>query len=203
MFTGLIKDLGHIFKVEENLEGRIFWIKTSLTPEIQIDDSVAVNGVCLTAVTVQNDFFKAQAVHMTLQKTALGKLKENDLVNLELALRPQDRLGGHFVQGHVNCTGKLVEIKNIGDNYELTFQVPKEILKYIIQEGSITIDGISLTVAKLEKDFVSVAIIPHTWNKTNLSAKKIGDQVNIEVDLLAKYLERFMLFQNNTVEGSC
>ncbi|MBL7664613.1 MAG: riboflavin synthase [Bacteriovoracaceae bacterium] len=198
MFTGLIKDLGQIQKIEKNLEGQNFWIKTKLINDIQIDDSVAVNGVCLTAVEKNADCFRAQAIHMTLEKSSLGQLTEQSVVNLELALKANERLGGHFVQGHVNTTGILTATKNVGDNYELTFEIPQDNLKYIIAEGSIAIDGISLTVARLKDQFVTVAIIPHTWANTNLSTVKLGDKVNIEVDLLAKYLERFMLFQKNS-----
>jgi riboflavin synthase len=197
MFTGLIKDLGKIVKIKPNSEGVEFTIETKLASDIAIDDSVATNGVCLTATSVSENSFTAQAVHITLEKTTLGKLKQNDVVNLELALRPMDRLGGHMVQGHVGGTAKFRSVTNKGKNFELTFSInDKNLLKYMILEGSIAIEGISLTIARLDGDNLTVTIIPHTWEHTNLSHKKIGENVNIEVDMMAKYLENFMKFQD-------
>ena len=197
MFTGLIKDIGTIVSVAPNSEGREFVIKApKLHGEIAIDDSVATNGVCLTATQVNGENFKVQAVHVTLEKTGLGSLKSGDKVNLELALRPMDRLGGHFVQGHVNGRGTFKEIKKRGKNYEITIDAPRELFKYIVKEGSIALDGISLTVAALTDRAFTVSIIPHTFENTTLHAKKIGDSVNIEVDMMAKYLENFVNFEN-------
>ena len=196
MFTGLIKDLGTITHIKTNTEGKEFTIQTNLSNEINIDDSVATNGVCLTATKVNNGSFTAQAVHITLEKTSLGTLNKNSKVNLELALRPIDRLGRHIVQGHVGGLAKLISSTQRGDNYELTFKIlNKDLLKYMILEGSIAIDGISLTIAKLSGDEMTVTLIPHTWTKTNLSHKKIGESVNIEVDMMAKYLENFINYQ--------
>lgn len=192
MFTGLIKDIGTIKRITKNAEGAEIEIETKLTSDIQIDDSVATNGVCLTAIKISPTSFITQAVHVTLEKSNLGKLKVGSKVNLELALRPMDRLGGHFVQGHVNGVGMLKSIRPRGKNWELEFQAPENLFKYIIDEGSIAIDGISLTVAAvMQKSFV-VSIIPHTFENTNLSQKKSGESVNIEVDMLAKYLENFV-----------
>lgn len=195
MFTGLIQELGTIQSVTQNSEGKEFTIKApGLIKEIQIDDSVATNGVCLTATQITNDTFKVQAIHMTLEKTSIGSLKTGDRVNLELSLRPQDRLGGHFVQGHVNALGKIKSIKTIGQNWEIEVSFPKELRKYMISEGSIALDGISLTIARLTDETLTVAIIPHTLEKTTLSRKKIGDHLNIEVDMMAKYIENFLKF---------
>lgn len=197
MFTGLIKDLGIIKSMKKIAEGVEFEIQTKLVSEIGIDDSVAVNGVCLTATSVSAETFKMQAVNITLEKTTLGKLNEGDLVNLELALRFSDRLGGHIVQGHVNGVGALENSKNQGENYELWFSIPNQFKKYIVKEGSIAIDGISLTVADVDFDHGSrfmVTIIPHTWNNTQLHKKRLGDGVNIEVDMMAKYLENFIKY---------
>ena len=197
MFTGLIKDLGIIKSMKKIAEGVEFEIQTKLASEIGIDDSVAVNGVCLTATSVSAETFKMQAVNITLEKTTLGKLNEGDLVNLELALRFSDRLGGHIVQGHVNGVGALENSKNQGENYELWFSIPNQFKKYIVKEGSIAIDGISLTVADVDFDHGSrfmVTIIPHTWNNTQLHKKRLGDGVNIEVDMMAKYLENFIKY---------
>lgn len=193
MFTGLIQELGTIKSIQTNTEGKEFVIEApNLIKEIEIDDSVATNGVCLTATNIQGSTFKVQAIHMTLGKTSLGNLKTGDRVNLELSLRPQDRLGGHFVQGHVNALGKIKQIKTIGTNWEIEVTIPQELRKYMISEGSVTLDGISLTIARLTDSSLTVAIIPHTLEKTNLSSKKIGDALNIEVDMIAKYIENFM-----------
>ncbi len=199
MFTGLIQEVGIIESVQENAEGRVFMIKApSLIKEISIDDSIATNGVCLTATKIVGDSFRAQAVHMTLQKTSLGVLKTGDKVNLELSLKPSDRLGGHFVQGHVNALGKITSIEKKGDNWEMEVSFPETLRKYMILEGSIALDGISLTLAKLTPQTLSVSLIPHTLEKTSLSAKKVGDVLNIEVDMIAKYIENFLKFNENS-----
>lgn len=196
MFTGLIKDIGTIKKIKNNSEGKEFIIQTQLISEIGIDDSVATNGVCLTATSTDKDCFTAQAVHITLEKTNLGALSVGSKVNLELALRANDRLGGHFVQGHVNGIGKIVSKKQRGDNWEIEFSAPENLFKYIINEGSITVDGVSLTVAKaMSKSFI-ITIIPHTYKNTIIHAKSIGESVNIEVDMMAKYLENFLRHAN-------
>ena len=195
MFTGLIQEVGTILSVTQNKEGKEFIIKApKLIKEIKIDDSVATNGCCLTATAINGDTFKVQAVHMTLQKTSIGQLKANDRVNLELSLRPQDRLGGHFVQGHVNSLAKIKQIKTIGENWEIEVSFPKELRKYMISEGSVALDGISLTIAKLTEDILTVAVIPHTLEKTTLGTKKAGDHLNLEVDMIAKYIENFIRF---------
>lgn len=198
MFTGLVKDIGTVVSITPNAEGKEFIIKApKLCNEINIDDSVATNGVCLTATKIKDNTFTVQAVHVTLEKTSIGHLRPGDLVNLELALRPIDRLGGHFVQGHVNGTGKITKITSHGKNYDLTLSAPKDLFKYMILEGSIALEGISLTIAKLTSNELSVSIIPHTWENTVLHKKKVGDIINIEVDMMAKYLENFFRFEKN------
>jgi len=195
MFTGLIKDIGTIKSINTNVEGKEFIIQSKkLNSEIQIDDSVSTNGVCLTATEIKGDTFKIQAVHVTLEKTNIGKLNVGDKVNLELALRPMDRMGGHLVQGHVNGVGKIKDINSRGKNYVITMQAPPTLYKYMIPEGSIAIDGISLTISKLTSTDFSVSLIPHSWDNTIFHSKKIGDSVNIEVDMMAKYLENFLRF---------
>lgn len=192
MFTGLIKDIGTIKKITSNTEGKEFLIETTaLIDEINIDDSVATNGVCLTATKVDNNLFKCQAIHVTLKKTNLGSLKVNDKVNLELALRASDRLGGHIVQGHVNGTGKILDIKKTGKNIDITFSTESHLHKYIIKEGSIAIDGTSLTVWDIVEDKFKVSLIPHTYENTIFHTKNVNDSLNIEVDIMAKYLEHF------------
>ncbi len=195
MFTGLIQEVGTIVSVTPNAEGKEFVIKApNLIKEIQIDDSVATNGCCLTATKITGDTFKVQAIHMTLSKTSVGHLKPNDKVNLELSLRPHDRLGGHFVQGHVNALGKIKQIKTMGENWEIEVSFPQDLRKYMISEGSVALDGISLTIARLTADSLTVAIIPHTLENTTLGTKKVGDHLNSEVDMIAKYIENFLRF---------
>jgi riboflavin synthase len=191
MFTGLIKDLGTVLNVIDNLEGKKFEIKTSLINDIGIDDSVAVNGCCLTTTTLNLDSFFVQAVNLTLSKTSLGNLVVGSKVNLELAMKLSDRLGGHLVQGHVNDIAILKDISSVGENYHLWFKIPEKQMKYIILEGSICLSGISLTVADIKDDLIMVTIIPHTWQNTNLSFLNINETVNLEVDMMAKYLENF------------
>ncbi len=198
MFTGLIKDQGRVVRVTDNLEGKTFEIETKLTHDIKIDDSVAVNGVCLTATAVSEKTFTMQAVHVTLEKTNLGNLQNDSVVNLELALKYSDRLGGHLVLGHVNATAKVAEMSNTGENYNIWYEIPQDLMKYIVKEGSIALDGISLTVADVKENLVMVTIIPHTWNETQIHNLKIGTAVNVEVDSnavsMAKYLD--VLFEN-------
>ncbi len=202
MFTGLIKDIGTIKSVKKNAEGAEFIIQApKLSKEIAIDDSVSTNGVCLTATQITGDTFKVQAVHVTLEKTTTGDLKSGDKVNLELAVRPMDRMGGHFVQGHVNGIGKITKINSRGKNFEITLTAPKDLSRYMISEGSIALHGISLTISKLTSSDFSVSIIPHTWENTVLHTKKVGDTVNIEVDMMAKYLENFMKFMKPGTES--
>jgi riboflavin synthase len=195
MFTGLIQEVGIIESVTSNAEGKEFLIRAPrLIEEIKVDDSVATNGVCLTATKIIGNSFRVQAVHMTLEKTSLGTLKNQDQVNLELSLTPQDRLGGHFVQGHVNALGTIKKIEMNGKNWEMEVSFPPAIRKYMISEGSIALDGISLTIAKLSNTSLTVAVIPHTLEKTSLSSKRVGNVLNIEVDMIAKYLENFLRF---------
>ncbi|HXH74218.1 MAG TPA: riboflavin synthase [Bacteriovoracaceae bacterium] len=198
MFTGLIQEVGIIQSIITNAEGKEFVIKApGLIKEIGIDDSVATNGVCLTATAIKGDTFKVQAIHVTLEKTSIGHLKSGDKVNLELSLRPMDRLGGHMVQGHVNALGKIKAIKTIGENWEIEVSFPADLRKYMISEGSICLDGISLTIARLTSETLTVAIIPHTLEKTALSSKKVGDTLNVEVDMVAKYIENFLRFDKD------
>jgi riboflavin synthase len=192
MFTGLIQDIGTITEVVNNREGREFVIETKLIDSIAIDDSVATNGVCLTATQVSKTGFRCQAVPMTLEKTNLGELSYGSKVNLELSLKAHDRLGGHMVQGHVSGSGHITEIKDLGKTWEVSVRFPESLRKYMILEGSIAIDGISLTIARLGDESLTLAIIPHTLEKTTLGVKKVGDSVNIEVDMVAKYIESFL-----------
>ena len=196
MFTGLIKDLGQIVEIKSNLEGKLFEIRTRLVKNIKIDDSVAVNGVCLTAIEVKDHTFVAQAVHQTLEKTNLGHLANHAFVNLELAMKLSDRLGGHQVLGHVQSTAKVVEMSNVGENFHVWYEIPQELSLYVVREGSIALDGISLTVAQISGTRIMVTLIPHTWHSTQVKFLKPGSLVNVEVDsqflMMAKYMDHWL-----------
>ncbi|MBU2494553.1 MAG: riboflavin synthase [Bacteroidetes bacterium] len=197
MFTGLIEEIGKVKRIEMFTGGIRLKISASkIMDDIKVDDSISINGVCLTVVKIDNDGFAVEAVGETLNKTAIKELKENQLVNLERAVKLNDRLGGHLVQGHVNGVGKISNIQKLGENYFLEVLVPPQLTKYLIDEGSIAIDGISLTIAKLSGNKVGLSIIPHTWKNTNLSSKNIGSVVNIETDVIAKYIEKLLLNKN-------
>lgn len=193
MFTGLIQAMGKILQNRPIKEGKEVIVHCpQLIPEIQVDDSVAINGVCQTVTSLTSTSFKVQCVTTSINKTTLGKLSQGEEVNLELALRVGDRLGGHLVQGHVNGIGKIQQIEQKGDARILWVKLPMELLPYTVKEGSITLDGISLTISDKKDQELSVSIIPHTFMKTNLKNKKIGDFLNIEVDMMAKYVESFL-----------
>ncbi len=193
MFTGLIKCLGTTHSKKINESGIIFGFQApSLTSGLSIGESIAINGVCLTVTSIQEDLFFVQGVHVTVEKTSLSNLVIGSKVNLELPLKANDGLGGHFVQGHVNGLATIQKIEQRGENYECTLEVPESLRKYLILEGSIALDGISLTIARLHKNNITISIIPHTWQETNLQYKNIGDRVNVEVDVLAKYIEKLI-----------
>lgn len=190
MFTGLVSEVGKIINIVSNQEGKIFTILSArIITEISLGDSVSVNGVCLTVTAIESSSFSVQAVHVTLSKTNLGAMMIYNLVNLELALRFSDKLGGHFVQGHVNGIALIRDIKTVGNNHEITIEIPVDLRHYLLQEGSIALDGISLTIAYVTDQGIIVSIIPHTFFATTLSAKKIGDSLNVEIDIFAKYVE--------------
>jgi riboflavin synthase len=197
MFTGLIQTIGRVESISVNDSGRAFsFFAPEIVSQIKIDDSIAINGVCLTATAITPTGFKAQAVHITLEKTNLGLLKVDEKVNVELSMRYSDRIGGHLVQGHVNDVAILNSVKKLGDNYELWFQAPSELSRFLLKEGSVALDGISLTIADVKNDQFLVTIIPHTWEKTQIHSKMIGDKINIEVDMqarmIANYVEHFL-----------
>ncbi len=196
MFTGLIKEIGRVKTVSATAEGKkIEILCPHIRPHLNIDDSVAVNGVCLTVEKLTTDSFFATAVHVTLEKTTTGLLKKETPVNLEMALAMGDRLGGHVVQGHVGAIGEIVKIEDHGKNKLITLSYPEKLSRYFILEGSVAIEGISLTIAQINKEklYLQVSIIPHTVKETTLQFKKIGDKVNLEVDLFAKYVESILL----------
>ena len=194
MFTGLIQDLGSIKSIERGSESAIFTINTSLSPSIHEGDSVSVNGVCLTATSVASDSFTADVMVQTLKLTSLKSIREESPVNLELATTMGTRLGGHMVQGHVDGVGMVISTEPTEKWWKFVVEVPKHLLRYIVNQGSIAIDGVSLTVGELDDASQSVTLwlIPETLTRTNLSAKKVSDEVNIEVDVIAKYVERLI-----------
>jgi len=191
MFTGIIEEIGKVSDVNPIPGGKTIKISAvKILNDISVNDSVSVNGVCLTATKVDEQGFKVDAVGVTLEKSTFSELQISSPVNLERSLKLSDRLSGHFVLGHVNGTGVIKEIIKLGDNYLMRVNVPDDMKKYLIEEGSITIDGISLTIAELEDSTIGISIIPHTWNNTTLQYKNAEDRVNIETDVLAKYVER-------------
>lgn len=198
MFTGLIQTTGEIAGIER-MTGQNGGSVTRVTvkaqnvpSELKTGDSIAVNGVCLTALDIREQQFSADLAEETLRRTSLQRLKTGSLVNLELPTRAQDRLGGHVVQGHVDGVASIVSLQKIKyrDDWRLVIELPPEIARYVVPQGSITVEGISLTVAAIEQTRVEIAIIPHTWQATNLRALRQSDPVNIEVDVLAKYAEK-------------
>lgn len=196
MFTGLIADLGSVREVEMGSDGATLEISTRLARELGEGDSVAVNGVCLTATSVREDSFRAQAMVETLRRSSLESLRSGSTVNLELALRADGRLGGHIVQGHVDGTGTIEGLREEGFARVLDIELdagPGEgLARYMVEKGSVAVDGVSLTVSELREDGFSVSLIPETLTRTSLGAAKVGDRVNLEADVLAKHVERLM-----------
>ena len=193
MFTGIIEELGHIQSVERAAAGSRIVIAASLvTSDIAPGDSIAVNGVCLTALDPAPHSFAADVSPETLNVTTLGNLTEGSPVNLERAVTPATRLGGHMVQGHADACGTFISAEQDGDFWTVRIGYPANTARYFVYKGSVAVEGISLTIAALEDDFFDLAIIPKTWEVTNLSSLNTGDPVNLEVDIIAKYVERMM-----------
>ena len=195
MFTGIVEEIGRVAKIEIKGENRRITITADKTPrQLKTGDSVACSGICLTALDITPTSFSADLAPETWVRTSLSRITEGALINLELPLRFDARMGGHIVQGHVDGVGKLIEFERIpnSDDYWLHIEVTPELEKYLVYKGSIAIEGISLTVAKLEGLRCTIAIIPHTVEMTNLKSLKPGDPVNIETDIVAKYLEKWM-----------
>jgi len=195
MFTGIIEEVGKVVRIEQRGENRRITVEAVTTPkELGTGNSVAVSGVCLTALDIKPRSFCADLAPETWVRTSFSRMHEGALVNLELPMKADGRFGGHIVQGHVDGVGKLLEFERIADsgNWWLHIEIPSEIEKYTVYKGSISIEGISLTVAKLERNRCTIAIIPHTVDMTNLGSLKPGDPVNLEADLIAKYVEKMM-----------
>lgn len=193
MFTGIIEELGTISSFTKISQGaKIEILAPSILSDAKIGDSIAVNGVCLTVVTKTNNSFSADLSDETLKLTSLKQLKLGSKVNLERPMQPQARFGGHIVQGHVDAIATFIGANQVGEGYDVKIAFQPSLGKYIVLKGSITVDGISLTVAALTENIFEMAIIPHTWKNTNLSTLKAGDEVNLEVDVIAKYVEKML-----------
>jgi riboflavin synthase len=191
MFTGIVRELGTVVSTLARGGDRVFAVSAPATaPRTSVGDSVAVNGCCLTAEAVEGDRITFHAVSETLARTTLGRLGADDRVNLEAALRAGEPLGGHYVQGHVDGIGRVQSVEAEGEGLRIFVEAPDDVLRYCVEKGSVTIDGVSLTIAEVANDAFAVALIPHTLEATTLSELEPGREVNIEADVLAKYVER-------------
>ncbi len=203
MFTGIIEELGTIRRLEARGRGvRVEVEARTVTQDSREGDSIAVNGVCLTALDIRADSFQADGSAETLERSTLGDLRVGSVVNLERAVTPSTRLGGHIVQGHVDGRGRFLSAEDNGGSWTIRVAYPENIARYLVFKGSISVEGISLTIAELtEKDF-AIAVIPKTWAMTNLSRLRVGDAVNLEVDVIAKYVERMLFAGKSSDEVS-
>ena len=192
MFTGIVSELGEVESIEAGVDGARIRIKAALASELAEGDSVAVNGACLTATSVNDGAFEADVMRQTLGLTTLDELESSAAVNLELPLRPTDRLGGHIVQGHVDGTATVAGSEEDGFARRLRLQLPEELRDYVVERGSIAVEGVSLTIAGLGEDWIEVSLIPETIERTTLGGLRPGDRVNVECDLIARYLRRML-----------
>jgi riboflavin synthase len=193
MFTGIIEELGQVRSMEQRGENARLVIEARLvTEDIHEGDSIAVNGVCLTALDVNEGSFAADVSRETLDRSTLGRLAPGAPVNLERSVTPVTRLGGHLVQGHVDARGKFLSATDLGGSWTVRIAYPPEIARYLVFKGSVAVEGISLTIAALADDYFEIAIIPKTWEVTNFSHLRAGDEVNLEADVIAKYVERLL-----------
>ncbi|MEY2672571.1 MAG: hypothetical protein RL228_231 [Actinomycetota bacterium] len=192
MFTGIVGSLGSVSRLALGAESAVITISAPFCSELNPGDSVSVNGVCLTAIDITDETFSADVMGQTLKMTTLGELEVGDLVNLELAMKPDSRLGGHIVQGHVDAVGQVISRTAHPDWEVFRISLPKEISQYVVARGSITVEGTSLTVSSLDKDWFEVSLIPTTLTHTNLGKKNVGDKVNLESDILARHVERLL-----------
>jgi riboflavin synthase len=193
VFTGIVEELGEVAELDVTPSGARLGVRApKLAPLTAIGDSISISGCCLTVVSIDNELLRFEAVPETLARTSLGALGVGDHVNLEDALRAGEPFGGHLVQGHVDGVGTIASVAREGDGYRIAISIPSGLLRYLAEKGSIGVAGISLTVAALADDGFEVAVIPHTWTSTTISGWEVGDQVNLEVDVIAKYVERLL-----------
>lgn len=192
MFTGIVEETGEVLAVQDQGTNRVFTIRARMAPELRVDQSVAHQGVCLTVVAIEGDRYDVTAVKETLERSNLGELRVGDAVNLERSLRIGDRLDGHMVQGHVDCTVECIGVKEVGGSWAFSFSMPEE-AHLLVAKGSICLNGASLTIASLEERSFTVAIIPYTFAHTTFRSMKAGDRVNVEFDVLGKYVARMLV----------
>lgn len=202
MFTGIVEEIGTILSVRRGAASSILSVSAlTVLADMHIGDSIAVNGVCLTVTSFAQGSFTADIMHETLNRSSLGSLRQGDKVNLERAMAADGRFGGHLVTGHIDGVGKILQTKRDDIAVWYTIQAAPSLLRYIVEKGAITIDGISLTVADVTDNAFHVSVIPHTAAQTTLSLRKAGDQVNLENDILGKYVEKLLLPQSVTADG--
>lgn len=197
MFTGIIETTGTVKQVAEVGSGRVFWISSGISHDLKVDQSISHNGACLTVEEVSEDSFRVTAIHETLQKTNLGEWKAGDLVNLERCLQMNGRLDGHIVQGHVDTTAECIVRQELDGSWEFRFRFPQNFAALVIEKGSISVNGISLTAFEVSENAFSVAIIPYTYEHTNIKNVKEGDSVNIEFDMIGKYVQRLLSLESH------
>lgn len=196
MFTGLVQAKGQIIKKEDKSNFIKFRIKTNFLDDVSVGDSIAVNGLCLTAKELSNDFFDVDVMTDSIKVSNLESLDVGEFVNLEKAMKLGDRLGGHMVSGHIDGKARIEKIVKENGSYRFFIRVYNDLDKYIVHKGSITLDGISLTISENKKDMIQVSIIPHTWEHTTMKLKKVGDIMNVEVDMMFKYVEKMVMNYN-------
>lgn len=191
MFTGIVEEMGEVAAVREEGTNRVFTVRARMSPELRVDQSVAHQGVCLTIASINNGTYEVVAVKETLMRSSLGALRPGDAVNLERSLRLGDRLDGHLVQGHVDTTVECSSVREEGGSWSFAFELPEQ-KHLLVVKGSICLNGVSLTIASLDEHAFSVAIIPYTFEHTTFRALRVGDRVNVEFDVLGKYVERML-----------
>jgi riboflavin synthase len=192
MFTGLVEDLGTVVGVDRNDGGAVLTVESRLAPQIGEGDSVAVNGVCLTATAIEGNRFGFDVMLESLRRSSLGEIDEGSKVNLELALRADARLGGHIMQGHVDGVGTVAGLRDEGFSRIVTIDADTALLRYVVEKGSIAVDGVSLTVSRVDDTSFDVSLIPETLERTNLGTAAVGRPINLEVDVVAKYVEKLV-----------
>lgn len=200
MFTGLVQAKGQIIKKEDKSNFIKFRIKTNFLDDVSVGDSIAVNGLCLTAKELSNDFFDVDVMTDSIKVSNLESLDVGEFVNLEKAMKLGDRLGGHMVSGHIDGKARIEKIVKENGSYRFFIKIYNDLDKYIVHKGSITLDGISLTISENKKDMIQVSIIPHTWEHTTMKLKKVGDIMNVEVDMMFKYVEKMVMNYNLEVD---
>jgi len=193
MFTGIVEGKGTIRRIEERPGGRKLWVDIGvLSAGIRMGGSVSVNGCCTTVVELEGNAFATELMEITLQKTNLGDVKVNSFVNIERPMKLGDELGGHMVQGHVDGVGEIVRVTPLESSHVVEIRVPEPLVKYVVATGSVSVNGVSMTVADIQDDVLTLGVIPHTWEVTNFSDFRPGLRVNIEVDLIGKYIEKLL-----------